>query len=374
MNAFRRKPRGYGAEPRAQALLSKLYNDPITGFQSAQKLYKKAKALDSKITYRIVNDFLKKQESTQINLETKRQSYHHIVAHHVNNGHQMDLIDVSKYKSVNKGYKWILTIVDIYSRRAWAIPIKTKSAADVNGALTDLYKDKKNIPEQVSSDLGTEFLNKQVQATFAKHDIKHWTYEPGSHNTLGIIERFNRTLRTMLRKYWAAFDTRQYVEALPHLIENYNSSYHRTIDAQPIMVFEGKADPKRHESPKIQNFKVGDVVRKKTTLNIFDKPTERWSKEIYEVVEFSGRKYILKNVKSDEPLKGKVKPQDMQLIPKGQPGRPSKPIGDAHVAKAAIKKQNIEKLHKQLGNDTSKILPEGAKRVRKANSKFKDFV
>ncbi len=71
-------------------LLTKLFYDPATGFQSQDKLYRKAKAIDPKITHKIVKDFLGKQESAQINYEAKRPRYHHIIAHHVNNGFQAE--------------------------------------------------------------------------------------------------------------------------------------------------------------------------------------------------------------------------------------------------------------------------------------------
>jgi hypothetical protein len=131
-----------------EKLLSTLYNDPATGFQSQQKLYKKAKILNPKITQAIVKVFLRKQESAQVNFEAKRPSYHHIVAHQVNNGWQADLIDVQSLKSANSHYVFILTILDIYSRRAWAYPMKSKSAKNVSRAFTDLFKDG-NIPEQI---------------------------------------------------------------------------------------------------------------------------------------------------------------------------------------------------------------------------------
>lgn len=347
---------------RISQLLTKLYLDPETGFQSAPKLYKKAKAIDASITNKIVKDFLASQESVQITKETKRAKYHHIVAHHPGNGWQMDLMDMSKYSTINKNYKWILTIIDIYSRRAWALPLKSKGAEHVEAALKELFKTDK--PEQISTDLGGEF-KKEVSKLFEKHNIKHWQYEPGSHNTLGIIERFNRTLRTMLRKYWSAFDTFQWVEILPKLIKNYNSSYHRTIDAAPILVYNGKADPLPHDKPKVATFAVGDRVRRKVVHHILEKKTVRWSKETYVITALAGRKYML------DDLKTPVGPQDLQLI-SGEIQKAEKQIKDAPIAKKAIKQKKIDDELKSLDIDQSKIL--NTKRVKTKSSKLKDFV
>ena len=128
-----------------EALLSKISNDPKTGLSSADKLWRKAKKMAGAmgvspiITQKVVREFLDKQATTQINRAPRRKKFHNIIAHYVNNGWQMDLIDLSKYSSINRNYKWLLTIIDIYSRRAWAIPLKTKKSEEVASALKKLF-------------------------------------------------------------------------------------------------------------------------------------------------------------------------------------------------------------------------------------------
>ena len=168
----------------------------------------------------------------------------------------------------------------------------------------------------------------------------------------------------MLRKYWAAFETFQWLPILPKLIHNYNTSYHTTIDAQPLLVYTGKADPLPHDRPEVQTFSVGDVVRKKVVYNMLQKKTMRWSKDTYTITALSGRKYMLNDLKTP------VGPQDLQLIK--DVVRAEKPIKDAPIAKTAIKTQDLEKLHKQLANDPANILT--TKRVKTKSSKLKDFV
>lgn len=104
---------------------------------------------------------------------------------------------------------------------------------------------------------------------------------------------------------------------------------------------------------------------------IFDKPTERWTKTIYQIQTANKNSYVLKNVETQTILKATTKPQDLQLI-SGDPQKPEKQIKDADHTRDQIKKQNISKLHKQLSNDTKNIIT--SKRTRKTNSKYKDFV
>ena len=354
-------------------VLAKLYYSPTSGLQSADKLYRKAKKIDDKITMKMVKFFLSQQETAQITKqEKKRLVYDRIIAHRVNNGHQADLLDMSKYKVANSNYKWILNIIDIYSRRAWAVAIKSKSAKDVAEAFENLYKDKKNIPEQITTDEGGEFLG-AVQDIFVKHNIEHWRYPPQHHNTLGIVERFNRTLRDMIRRYWASQKTKQWKPVLDSFIQNYNESYHRTIDAEPMLVFTGKAYPKPPKTPEIAQFKVGDTVRRRIKGNIFAKKTKRFSEELYLIADKVGRKYQLMDIDTEKLELKLSNPQDLMLI-EGVPQGVAKKIKDSYLVDNDIEKTKLETEWKQLDNDTSKILPEKTKRIRKKSSKLKDYV
>jgi hypothetical protein len=86
----------------------------------------------------MVKEFLVKQEAAQLTKEIKKPKFNHIVAPSINDQWQMDLLDLTKYKKVNKGYGWLLVVIDIFSRYGWAIPIKTKSSENIAEALTNL--------------------------------------------------------------------------------------------------------------------------------------------------------------------------------------------------------------------------------------------
>jgi transposase InsO family protein len=344
-----------------------LWNDPAIGLSSVRKFYLKVRKLhpELKVTEKIIRDFLSKQEAHQINFRQKRPGFHHIIAHYPRNNFQADLLDLQKYKSVNKGHRFILVVVDVYSRYAWMFPLKTKGAHEVADRFVELFK--KHIPRDLTTDNGKEFVNTTLAPILKKHGIKHFRFEPGDHNVMGLVERLNGTIRTMLRKYWAALDTKQWVQILPDIEKNYNSTEHSTIKTTPEKAYFMKAAPFRKPAVDMDDFKVGDTVRKKVIHTIFDKKTERWSKNIYTITAIAGRKYVL------DDLKTPVKPQDLQLI-KGEPEKAPKQIKDAPIAKAAIKKQNIEKLHKALSNDPKNIITKPRVRRKTTSTKFKDFV
>ena len=99
-----------------------------------------------------------------------------------------DLVDMQAFSSFNKGFKYILTVIDVLSKYAWAVPIKDKSAASVTNAFEKIVSDR--IPKKIWVDEGKEFYN----ATFKKKFLinMHSTFNEGK---AVVTERFNRTLK-----------------------------------------------------------------------------------------------------------------------------------------------------------------------------------
>ena len=108
-------------------LLKEIYYNPSSGFIGENKLYKRAKEKDNKITLKNVKEFLKQQATAQITKEVKRnKNYNTIISPSIHNNYQIDLMDLPQPKQ-NKGYKYLLTCLDVYSRKADVEPIKTKT-------------------------------------------------------------------------------------------------------------------------------------------------------------------------------------------------------------------------------------------------------
>ena len=83
---------------------------------------------------------------------------------------QMDLVDMQKLSKWNKGYKYLLTVIDVFSKVAWAEPLKSKSTKDMLVALQRVKEHFPTSPLRVQTDQGTEFLAKPVQAWFKKQN------------------------------------------------------------------------------------------------------------------------------------------------------------------------------------------------------------
>ena len=134
---------------------------------------------------------------------------------------QADLVDLSKLKKDNDGMTFLLTVIDVFSKVAWCVPMKNKSAASLVAALDTTFS--KDWPKTLQTGQGLEFLNKSVQALLKKHGIHHFS----THNAetkASVLERFNRTLKTRMWRYFTKHQTWRYIDVLQDLVQSYNNT------------------------------------------------------------------------------------------------------------------------------------------------------
>jgi transposase InsO family protein len=130
---------------------------------------------------------------------------------------QADLADMQKLSHDNKGYKYILTCIDVLSRHAWAVPVRSKHAGNMLTAMKELFrKAHPRKPERLQTDKGLEFFNSQVSAFLKQHNVNH--FASNSDQKAALCERFNRTLKERLWRYFTANGTRKYVDVLDDVV------------------------------------------------------------------------------------------------------------------------------------------------------------
>ena len=274
-------------------LLNRLYYDAKTGFQSANKLYKKAKEIDSKITLNIVKQFLEQQATAQITKQVKRNKiYETIVSPSVRNNYQMDIMYLP-HPTLNKKFKYLLTCIDVYSRYAFAEPIKTKTGPDVLIAFKKMIDDNGS-PVNINLDLGTEFTYNPFKKFCKDKNIKLWFSDTQQENKNAIIERFHRTLRNLILGF-SVSNGKSYIDNLPDLIENYNTTYHATIKETPLEIWEGKKQNSQSVKLIPLEFIEGDKVRHVIKKQSFDKnsSTASYTKKVYAITKIDGNSIYL---------------------------------------------------------------------------------
>ncbi|MCI0557607.1 MAG: transposase family protein, partial [Nitrososphaera sp.] len=143
---------------------------------------------------------------------------------------QADLVDMSAYAGVNKGHKYMLTVIDTFSKYAWAVPMKTKSGKDTAAAMESVLR-RGRVPKNLHVDQGKEFYNSNFESLVKRYAIN--LYSTFSNLKASICERFNRTLKN---KMWMQFSLQgnyKWIDALSDLVSAYNNTKHRTIRMKP---------------------------------------------------------------------------------------------------------------------------------------------
>jgi hypothetical protein len=290
--------------------LKEFFYDPKTGFISASKLYLK---LNKTIPLATIRDFLKNQKISQISLENRRKPmFKQMNVYSSNDQWQIDLIDYSKYSRWNVGFKYLLCVVDVFSRKAFIVPIKQKS--DTTRAMKGILETNK--PILIQSDNGTEFLNQHFQTLLKEKNVWHTTAEVGNHNKQGIVERFNRTIEGMISKYQESRKTNRYVNALEDLVYNYNHTFHRRIEDTPERRYNSNPNSGTIiiSDELDSDLSVGDKVRILKNKKTFQKGYEaKYSDSVYEIVSGDGYVFTIKST-DDEVLQKKYKYYQLQKI------------------------------------------------------------
>ena len=153
-----------------------------------------------------------------------------VISNHIDHIWGCDLITMIKYSKQNKNYKYILTVIDFFSKYSWCYPLKTKKSEELINSFKDIFKKSNRKPKLIQSDQGTEFVNNQTQTFFKDHNIK-WYHTYNRDIKCSICERFNRTILNKIYKNFTLNKNTIWINNLDKLTNECNNSYHRSIIA-----------------------------------------------------------------------------------------------------------------------------------------------
>jgi len=313
-------------------LLYKLYYDDNM-MLGRDRLYKyiKEKYPEYNISRRMVWHFISRQEIAQRFAPAKQsKNIQHTVLDEPRKQIGIDLIDMTNYEY--KGYKYILTGIDLFSKKAFARPLKNKEEPTATKAMKDLIDNEIHYVSSIRSDRGSEFINKGFIDMLDKYKIKSVLSLAGKPQSNGNIERFNKTLKRALMMIMTYKKNHNWVDPLQEAIENYNKTYQTTIQNIPDDIdIEDDKDVLENVHDNIHNkvtsrnenedvkFIIGDKVRIK--LDEDDRlHGENWSKETYTVYKVHKPKSIISSPyyyirQGKEKMKNKFYNNDLLYIP-----------------------------------------------------------
>ncbi len=326
--------------------LKAIYFDPQDpgSLGGVMRLLKQARLVNPKITEQDVKHFLSKFKAYTLHKPYRRRYVRNkTIVGSIDKQWQVDLCDMTYLTHANSGHRYILTVIDCFSRFAWAIPTKKKSGLVVTESFRKLFKlSAPRLPQRIQSDKGTEFFNKDVQGFLKSKKVHLFASE--SEFKAAVVERFNRTLKTRLWRYFTANGTDRYLEVLPKIMHSYNHSVHRVIGQTPVSV--KKKDERKiwmrqfateKQGRKSKNLpKDGDTVRISNTKDIFSKGYEPNFTEEPFIVESSQATekpvYKLKDTLGEE-VKGRFYTEQLQTITAND--------DDTYLIEKVVKKRTV---------------------------------
>ena len=197
---------------------------------------------------------------------------------------------MSSFSKFNKGTKFLLSVIDIFSKYGWLIPLKDKKGESVANALRVIFTERK--PQKMWVDKGTEFYNKSVQELIV-------LYSTENEEKSSVVERWNRTMKEKMWKYFSANSTHVYIDILDQLVNQYNNTRHSSIKMTPVEASKKKNENKvwRNLYPDVTDIRssdtkqetlskyyVGDKVRITKKKATFEKGyIPRWTEEVFTI-------------------------------------------------------------------------------------------
>ena len=205
----------------------------------------------------------------------------------------LDILDLKDYgPENNRNYRYVLVIIDNFSKYGWTVPLKNKNAQTIKDSFEKILITSKRKPNLIETDRGKEFYNNIFQDLLNKNNIK--LYSRNSSFGAVFAERFNRTIRDLLKKIVFERGDANWIDVLPAITKQYNNRRHTSTKLSPKdaslkknegYVYKNLLDKRKKVKPK---FQINDLVRTLDLKRTFSKgDTTNWSYKLYKITEIN---------------------------------------------------------------------------------------
>ena len=195
---------------------------------------------------------------------------------------------MQQFSRWNKGDKYLLMVIDVFSKYGWIVPLKDKKGQTITTAFQSIFKEGRK-PKYLWTDKGSEFYNKHFNDLLNKHNITLYSTE--NEEKSSVVERWNRKIKNKMWKQFSAQGNTMYLDILPEILKQYNNTKHSSIKMTPteaskkknkgIVYFNLHGNLKQLSSQ--AKFEVGDKVRiSKYKRKVFDRGyTPNFTEELF---------------------------------------------------------------------------------------------
>lgn len=276
--------------------LEKAYFDPshAASFSGAAKLLRVARA--KKITDSKTIHWLEGQEVyTKHKPVRHRFPRRHYNVQNIDDVWEADLVDLRSIKNYNDNYAYLLVVIDVFSKYAWVELLRDKSASSVTKAFARILTKKNSngrVPVSLQTDRGKEFVGSAFQNFLKARNIQ-FRIARNPDIKAAIVERFNRTLKERMWRYFTYSQNKRYIDVLQNIVGSYNRARHSSIKMAPSAVnfvtaalaranlMQRYREPQPQQPPK---YRVGDIVRISSSKAAFAKGYESgWTSELFKI-------------------------------------------------------------------------------------------
>ena len=220
---------------------------------------------------------------------------------------------ISKF---NKGFRFLLCVIDIYSKYAWVVPLKDKKGVSIVNAFQSILKKSKRKPNKIWVDKGSEFYDRSMKSWLEKNDIE--MYSTHNEGKSVVTERFIRTIINEIYKHMTSISKNVYIDKLDDIVNEYNNTKHRITKMKLTDVKDNTyIDFAKEVNDNDPKFKVGDHVRIWKYKNIFAKGyTPNWSEEVFVIKKIKSTvpSTYVNNDLNDEEITGTFYEKELQKI------------------------------------------------------------
>ena len=212
--------------------IDELYQD--LGHLSKGAFYQQVKHLG--YTQRQVNEYYQGKLEHQIQSAPRSKKEFYPIYSYERGAYQADIMFLNQYAKQNSNYNAILNFININTKKAYSYPIKNKKADTITEATKHFLRQavKNNQVNEIATDDGKEFLgsfSKLVKSNGITHNA-HRSGELTSKTKMGVVERFNKTVRMILNRLWEKNGDHDWISHLAHIIDIYNDSPHSSLQGK----------------------------------------------------------------------------------------------------------------------------------------------
>ena len=206
-------------------------------------------------------------------------------------------------RKYNKGARFLLCAIDIFSKYAWVVSLKNKKGVSIVAAFQSILKQPNRKSNKICVDKYSEFYNISFKKWLQENDIV--MYSTNNEGKSVVAERFIRTIKNKIYKYMTSISKKVYIDKLDDIVNEYNNTYATAIKMKPIDVKDNTyINTDKEVNDKDPKFKVGNHVRISKYKNIFAKCySPNWSEEVFVIKEVKNAVpwfYVISDLNSEE--------------------------------------------------------------------------